>query len=148
MPLIRAVDARFRETLPERYAAQQAVVEATSPDFYISGTVFTTLTVNMNFRTAVHQDVGDYKPGFGVMTAIRRGVYEGCYLCFPKYRVAVDMQTGGLCLADVHEWHGNTPLVPKGKYARLSLVFYYRELMQRCGSSAEELERVKNQQKF
>ena len=47
LPLIRTVDKVFGNELPERYAAQRAVVEETSPDFYISGTVFTTLTVNL-----------------------------------------------------------------------------------------------------
>lgn len=147
MPLIRAVDKVFADNAPERYAAQKAIVQQTTPDFYISGTVFSTITVNMNFQTAVHQDKGDYKPGFGVMTAIRSGSYDGCYLCWPQYRVAVDMQNGGVCLANVHEWHGNTPLKPLDTYERLSLVFYYREKIQYCGTATEELARVKRRKK-
>jgi hypothetical protein len=41
------------------------------------------------------------------MAVLEGGRYFGCELTFPKYRTAVDMCTGGLCLADVHEWHGN-----------------------------------------
>lgn len=144
LPLIRGVDSVFKEHLPERYEAQRQVVERTSTDFYISGTVFTTITVNMNFQTAVHKDVGDLKAGFGVMSALRAGRFEGCYTVFPQYRVAANMQTGDVLLADVHEWHGNSPLHAKGKYERLSLVFYYREKIQECGTATEELERAKS----
>ena len=144
LPFIRAVDGHFKATMPERYSAQQSVVEQTHADFHISGTSFTTVTVNKNFRTAVHKDEGDLRAGFGVMSVLRRGTYEGCFLCFPKYRVAVDMKSGAVLLADVHEWHGNTPLVgTDGNYERISLVFYYREKMRECGSATEELERIK-----
>ena len=144
LPFIHAVDGHFKATMPERYSAQQSVVEKTHADFHISGTSFTTVTVNKNFRTAVHKDEGDLRAGFGVMSVLRRGTYEGCFLCFPKYRVAVDMKSGAVLLADVHEWHGNTPLVgTDGNYERISLVFYYREKMRECGSATEELERIK-----
>lgn len=143
MSLIRQVDATFAQHLPERYNAQKAVVEQSSPDFYISGTVFTTVTVNLSFQTAVHKDAGDLKQGFGVMAALRAGKFDGCYTVFPQYRIAADMQTGDVLLADVHEWHGNSPIHPKGHFERMSLVFYYREDMQKCGTSAQELERAK-----
>jgi hypothetical protein len=141
LPFIHNVDKVFREHAPERYQAQLAAVEQTSPDFYIKGTAFTTITVNRSFRTAVHKDVGDYKQGFGVMSAILAGQVEGCYLCFPQYRVAVNMRTRDVCLADVHEWHGNTPLLGAG--IRLSCVFYYRERMMDCGTVEQELARAK-----
>ena len=148
LPFIRAVDRVFAENVPDRYAAQKSMIERTSPDFYIHGTAFTTITVNRNWQTAVHQDAGDYRPGFGVMAVLQAGEYQGGYLVFPKYRVAVDMRTGGVCMADVHEWHGNTPIVGKpGFYERISCVFYYREKMHRCGSAAEELEIAKNRKR-
>lgn len=144
LPMVRRIDELFKELMPERYSQQLEVVKATSPDFYISGTAFTTITVNRNFQTAVHQDQGDLKEGFGVMTVMRAGKFQGCFTAFPKFKVAVDMQTGCLFLADVHEWHGNTPVRgTKGMHERVSLVLYYREKMQECGSAQEELDRVK-----
>lgn len=148
MPFIHAVNDVFAATAPDRYAAQREIIQATSPDFYIHGTVFTTITVNKNWQTAVHKDAGDYKKGFGVMSALRAGNYIGCYLCWPAFRVAVNMRTTDVCLADVHEWHGNTPLVGvPGRYERISCVFYYREGMKVCGSATEELERAKHRQR-
>ena len=147
LPFIQQVSEQFRLLMPERWAAQKAEVETVSPDFIIPGTVFSTITVNKNWQTAVHQDAGDLRAGFGVMTALRAGKFDGCYLCFPQYRVAVDMQSTDILLADVHQWHGNTPL--RGispRYERVSCVFYVREKMKNCGSAAEELERAKTRQ--
>jgi hypothetical protein len=54
------------------------------------------------------------------------------------------MRTRSLCLADVHEWHGNTSFKDtEGEYERLSLVMYYRKAMEKCGSAVEELEKAK-----
>ncbi len=144
MPFIQRIDKSFRSLVPDRYGVQAEYVQRTNPDFFIHGTSFTTVTVNRNFQTAVHKDKGDLKAGFGVMSCLRRGHYTGCYFIFPKYHVALDMRTGCVLCADVHEWHGNTPLHGNaGLYERVSLVFYYREKMAECGSATDELERAK-----
>jgi hypothetical protein len=143
-PFVRAVNGVFRSECPERYRAQLAVAEKTPAEWVISGTAFTTITVNRNFRTAVHKDEGDLPEGFGVMSVLRAREYEGGFLCFPRYRVAVDMRTRDVLLADVHEWHGNTPLRgARGRYERISCVFYYRTGMRYCLPPAEELRHAK-----
>ena len=144
IPFIQSVSDTFRKTAPVRYAAQHAMIQQTHPDFTIHNTVFTTVTVNRNWQTAVHTDKGDYAEGMGVMAAMWRGKGDGCYLVFPAYRLAVSMRTGDVLMANVHEWHGNTPFKgTPGRYERLSCVFYYRNKMIQCGSAAEELERAK-----
>lgn len=146
-PFIKAVDEVFRRNSPERHAAQMEIVRRTSEDFVIHGTAFTTVTVNRNFRTAIHKDAGDFAAGFGVMCGIRAGHYEGGFTCFPKFRVGVNLESGDVLLADVHEWHGNSPIIGRpGTYERISLVFYYRERMAECGSAEEELARLREKQ--
>jgi hypothetical protein len=148
IPLFREIDRVFEEAMPDRHAAQMEYVRRTTPDFMIHGTSFTTVTVNRNWQTAVHQDKGDLKAGFGVMSALRAGNYQGCYLVFPRYRVAVNMCTRDVLLADVHCHHGNSPLIGiKGTYERISLVLYYRERMAECGSLDEELHRAKTRKR-
>jgi hypothetical protein len=148
LPLVRACDRAFAAAVPDRHAAQLAAARAGSPDFVLPGTCFSTITVNRNWQTAVHQDVGDLAAGFGVMTAFRAGDYRGGELCFPRQRVAVDLHTGDLLLADVHQWHGNFPLAgAPGTFERLSLVLYYRERIADCGSAAEELARVRGRRR-
>jgi len=143
MPFIIAVSRQFAVLAPDRWRKQKAFVDGVAPDFVIPGTAFTTLTINRNWQTAAHRDDGDYGAGFGVMTAIEGGHFGGGELIFPKFRTAVDLRTGGLLLADVHELHGNAPLIVRQQCQRLSVVFYAREQMQQCGSKAEELARVK-----
>jgi hypothetical protein len=131
----------FKAHAPEHWAAQQRFVDRVPRDFQIEGAPFTTITVNRNWRTAAHRDAGDYRAGMGVMSVLAGGSYAGCELIFPRFRAAVDMRTGGVCLADVHELHGNAPLVgAPGCYTRLSLVFYAREAMTACGTVEQERE--------
>lgn len=142
VPFICAIDRVFATYVPDRYAAQRAAIDRTSPDFVIADTAFTTLPVNHNWATAVHRDSGDLRAGFGVTAVLDAGEYTGGYLVFPQYRVAVDMRARGVLLADVHEWHGNTPIVGlAGAFMRVSIVCYMRECMTACGSAAEELAR-------
>jgi hypothetical protein len=141
-PFIRRVNDLFRQHVPDRHAAQARMAERTSPEFVIDGTVFTTLTVNLNWRTAVHQDAGDLREGFGVMCAIAHG-FEGGFTVWPQFRVGCDLQSGDIVFADVHEWHANTPIRPVARWQRLSCIFYYRERMIQCGSAQEELDRAK-----
>lgn len=146
-PLIRAVDRVFAEAVPERYAAQLAAANR-APDFRLFGTAFSTLTVNKTWRTKVHHDKGDFRAGFGVISVVEVGErYEGGYLVFPQYRVAVDVRQRGVLLADVHEYHGNTEIVgTPGKFVRLSMVFYLREKMAECLSARGELERARQRE--
>lgn len=147
-PYFAAIAEVFRETVPERYEAQMEMVRKTTPEFVISGTPWTTVTVNRNFRTAVHKDAGDLRAGFGVLTVFKAGEFTGGLFVFPAYRVAVDWETGDVLLADVHEWHGNTEIVgAPGRFERLSCVLYYRERMHECGTPAEEVERAKRRQR-
>jgi hypothetical protein len=144
VPFIQHVSGVFQQLAPRHHAAQEEFVNLCHRDFIIPGTVFSTLTVNRNWRTALHTDEGDFRSGLGVMAVLHAGHYDGGFLVFPKYRVAVDMKTGGVALADVHSAHGNTELkgVP-GRYVRISTVYYVREGIVECGSASFELERAK-----
>lgn len=144
LPFIQAVSRAFKDNVPERYAAQAAMVEKTSKDFVIPGTVFTTVTVNKNWRTSVHKDAGDLAAGFGIISILTAGNFTGGELVLPEFRVAFKMKSTDVCFYDVHEWHGNTPIHGiEGQYERVSCVFYYRRDMIMCGSAATELARVK-----
>lgn len=144
LPYIQQVSAAFKKYAPDQWAAQMAFVNQVHPDFVIPSSIFTTLTVNRNWKTYLHTDKGDYRSGLGCMSVLQGGNYKGSELIFPRLRCAVDMRTGGVCLADVHEVHGNAERegIP-GQYVRISCVFYAREKMIECGSSLFELERAK-----
>ncbi len=138
--LAQAVDEVFARECPDRHAAQMLQVARTPPWWVIPGTSFTTVTVNKNFATACHTDKGDLPEGFGVIAAVCSGQYDGGYLVFPKYRVAVDLGTTDVLLCDVHEVHGNTRFVgTEGEFERLTCVFYFRRNMPDCLHRADEL---------
>jgi hypothetical protein len=151
-PVIQEVAVLMREHAPKRYAAQLDTAQKTHPAYVIPGTPFTTLTVNNTEAGAYHTDAGDYRPGFGAMSVLRRGRYAGGTLVFPAFGVAVDMQDRDLVLFDPHEVHGNEPIVGEGPpcepdaggHERISVVHYFREKMTDCLSPAEELERAKH----
>ena len=147
LPYIKCVDNFFKEYAPKRYNIQKKMVENTSQDFVIKDTAFSTVTVNKNFRTAGHYDNGDLKEGFGNLGVISTGKYEGGITVIPKYGIGLDLKDGDLAIFDVHELHGNTELIRKGYYERISVVCYYREKMIYCGDAEYELKRAKTNTK-
>ncbi len=135
--IIKFVDNKYSELMPEHYALQREVADNTAQDFVIKDTAFTTITVNKNWQTAVHTDKGDFEKGFGNLVVLREGLYKGGYFVIPQWAVAFDMQNCDLLLCDVHQWHGNTPITKVDEKAtRISLVMYYRHNMQKCGTKS------------
>lgn len=137
VPFFARLDEGFAQFLPERYAAQRERASRIDNRFVVPGTVFTTITVNKNFRTAAHRDAGDLSAGFSNLTVVTNGKnFSGGYLILPEYRIAVDIRPGDLLLINNHEGiHGNTPIVEEEPGAsRISFVCYFREKMSECES--------------
>jgi hypothetical protein len=145
LPMIKEVDGLLKKYAKERYLQQAKIADRTHKDFLIPGTRFSTLTVNKNFRTAYHRDAGNLPDGISCMTVIRQGKWSGANLVFPQYRVAAKLDTFDTIIFDPHELHGNTSLIKLSEDAvRCSIVYYFRDKIQQCGSAQEELDRVKN----
>lgn len=143
---VKEVDYWYKELMPDHYKLQREMCDATNRNFVIPDTAFTSVTCNKNFQTAVHQDAGDFTKGFGNLMVVNDGNYHGGYFILPQYKIAIDMKTTDLLLVDVHQWHGNSPMISKieGKeYKRISFVMYYRENMFQCLSPEKELKRIK-----
>lgn len=132
IPLIKSIDLQFKKLIPERYKQQYKRARQT-PQFSIPGTSFSTVTINYNWRTALHKDAGDFKGGYGNLVVLEEGEYKGGETGFPQYGICVDVRQGDFLAMDVHEWHSNTKLEAISKdYTRLSMVAYLRENMIRC----------------
>lgn len=144
IPFVKFVDDKYKELCPDHYAKQKAIAQGTNKNYIIGDTSFTTVTVNKNFRTAVHKDAGDYPDGFGNLIAYREGNWTGGYFCLPQYKVALDLQNTDILFVDVHKWHGNTDFInTEEDWLRISFVIYYREYMYKCKQPAEELLKMK-----
>jgi hypothetical protein len=136
-PFLQSLNRGFKELLPWRYGNQKAAADKIDSKFLVPDTVFTTITVNKNFRTAAHFDAGDFSDGLSNLLVLSNGKkFSGGYLVFPEYGVAVDVRPGDLLLVNNHEiLHGNTPIVLDDPEAeRISLVCYFREKMLELGS--------------
>jgi len=146
VPFVQYIDKLYEQLCPEHYAKQKAIAIGTDQNYVIDGTSFTTVTVNKNFRTACHQDAGDFRDGFGNLIVYKEGDYDGSFFVMPEYRIAVDLDTTDVLFCDVHKFHGNTEMKNKTEGAlRISFVMYYRENMIKCSSPSEQLAEIKVQ---
>jgi hypothetical protein len=126
LPLVKEIDEYYEKLIPENYGRQRK--KANQTPFKIDGTAFTTITTNVNFQTTVHTDRGDDAEGFGNLVVIEQGKYSGGETCLPQYGIGVNVRTGDVLYMDVHEAHGNLPIIletPDAK--RLSVVCYLRK---------------------
>lgn len=157
LPFLEAIDAQFKKLVPAAHKKQLAEVSK-KPMYQIGDTAFSTLTVNSNFRTALHKDAGDYTEGFGNLSVIEWGKYHGGETLFPRFGVGFNLRTGDFVAMDVHEWHTNAPIHTTAEdnaynkslpdirtrdqatgvigsqelYQRLSFVCYFREKIANC----------------
>ncbi len=107
IPFFRAIGDNYKDLLPDQYNCQME--RAKVNDYHIHETPFSTITINRNFRTALHKDSGDYG-GWACLSVLEENKYHGGLFVLPKYKVAIDMRHGDLLVADVHQWHANTEL--------------------------------------
>ena len=157
LPFIQKIDSMFEKLIPESHQKQLERANEKA-HLKIPNTSFSTITINRNFRTALHKDAGDFSGGFGTFTVIERGSYHGGYTVFPQFGVGVDVRSGDFLAMDVHQWHSNTAIIETEedkqmnskldkvfndnpevgtvgldkKYTRLTFVCYLREKILNC----------------
>jgi hypothetical protein len=147
--LFEAANEVFKREVPNRWAGQAEAMEQLGEDWRIGNTVYTTLTINRDFRTAAHRDVGDlcesYETannprGFSNLLVLDNGKhYNGFYLCFPEFGVAADIRAGDMIMMNAHRIHSNSPAFDYEEgFERMSVVMYFRESMLSCGSRKYE----------
>lgn len=140
IPFIHAINDCFSNSVPDAYTRQRE--EAIKTQYHIQNTAFSTVTVNYNFRTALHRDAGDFEEGFGNLVVCQEGM-EGGWLLFPRFHVAVVLDTCDFMAMDVHEWHCNSPLHKRDPTGfRLSFVCYLRHRMRDCEKVNQRLENL------
>jgi len=157
IPYLKAIDQCFKMLTPEAHAKQLKRARDNKA-FQIDDTAFSSVTVNRNFRTALHKDAGDYTEGFGNLSVLEYGDYSGGYTLFPRFGIGFNIRTGDFIAMNVHEWHCNTDMyeTPAQKkynaqlpqifvnnkttgtfgqdkpYTRISFVCYLREKLLNC----------------
>lgn len=132
IPYLRKLNECFKRELPKRWRKQREAADSIDNRFVISSTVFTTLTVNHNWRTACHRDAGDLHEGFsnicGVTGPEGKG-WRGGEFILPEFGVAINIQPGDMLLVNNHAGiHGNDELIGDDN-DRMTIVAYFREKM-------------------
>jgi hypothetical protein len=126
-PLIEHIDWLYRHQLPDVHAQQRREVEKAGSSWRLWDTVFSTVYLAKNFRTAYHTDRGNLR---GVMTALMpTGKFTGGELVLPRWRIAIAFKPGDLLLFDPQQVHGNLPFDGE----RISAAFYCARGIADCG---------------
>jgi len=160
LPFIHAIDQCFKSLVPDKYALQRKAAEKMAM-VHIADTAFSSVTINRNFRTALHKDDGDFKDGYGNLSVIERGSYHGGYTLMPEFHIGFNVRTGDFLAMDVHQWHCNTEMVETAEdkkankdlprihkdsletgtlgaeksFTRISFVCYLREKLRECNAT-------------
>ena len=156
LPYLQEIAECYCELNPDAYHKQLDRAKL-KPEFKITDTPFSTITINRNFRTALHQDAGDFG-GVACLSVLEEGQYNGGLFTIPRFGIGVNLREGDILIADVHQYHSNTELwtttsqdeynIKNGKtikeniavgtagidynFTRISFVCYLREKMINC----------------
>ncbi len=118
----------FEKANSEVYHKQKSFCEKfIEPEYRIGNGIFTTMSANryhvgQSAKMAAHVDSGDLNAGMTTMSHFREGDYEGAYLTFPRYGVAIDAPDNSVIIADSNQLHGVTQI--KGTGQRFTCVAY------------------------
>tara|TARA_R110000765_G_scaffold213808_2_gene318820 strand:+ start:233 stop:1165 length:933 start_codon:yes stop_codon:yes gene_type:complete len=145
MPLCETISNHFKDVAPDVWDYQKSKV---NENFVFKDSIFSTLTINYDFRTACHKDKGDLEGSLSTLTILEdiNDNYEGFYLGLPEYKLMFDIRDGDTLIFDAHEYHCNTEykvlsdklpiddLTGNNFAGRLSIVAYLRNRINVCAN--------------
>ena len=143
--ICKTISNHFKDVAPEIWAYQKSKI---NEDFIFKDSVFSTLTVNYDFRTACHRDKGDLENSLSTLTILEEleNNYEGFYTGLPEYKLMFDLRDGDTLIFDAHEFHSNTEYIVKSDKlgfndlsncnfaGRLAIVAYLRNGIDICSN--------------
>lgn len=133
IPFFQNIDRVHAELVPDIHKLHLERIKL-HPKWVIEGTALSTCTINVNYESAYHYDVGDFKEGYSTLTVVEHGKYDGGFLVYPQYGAALDIREGDIIVNQSHmDMHGNTPLTPLTPGARrISFVTYLKHALGRA----------------
>lgn len=117
-PFINWVNNQYKEIIPIEFKDMK---DKSYGKYTINDTIFSTITVNKNFQTALHTDKKDIGK-LGNLVVLFKGEVIGGYILFPQYKIGIKVQDRDFLIMNVHEYHTNTQISGKGD--RFSYVLY------------------------
>lgn len=121
-PFIKWVSDQYKKLIPKKYKEMETKANKVKK-YIVPDTIFSTITVNKNFQTAMHKDKKDTGK-LGNLVVFHEGKVSGGYMLFPQYKIGIKVQDRDFLIMDVHEYHTNTSITDKGE--RYSFVLYLR----------------------
>ena len=102
--------------------------------------IFSTYSANryhsgQSTKMSFHVDSGDTEMGLTSMCVFREGDYDGAFLTFPRYGVAIDAPDNSVVIADSLEVHGVTEISGNGE--RFSCVAYMDNRLATLGAAGK-----------
>jgi len=134
---VQYLDNLYKQLYGVNYDVRYKQIYGNNPNMdkkwgIIDNTIFSTITANYNFRTACHRDEGNLAEPFGYSILVTLGHWNGCFLGYPEYSIAVNVQEGDLLIMNPHIYHCNTEFNGTDN-DRLSLVIYARgKIVSKC----------------
>jgi hypothetical protein len=107
-PYIHELDKWYKKLNHKAYHHQKTRADK-QPKYRIDNTAFSTITMNRNFRTALHKDAGDYG-NFAVLSVLEYGKYNGGLFMIPAYGIGINLRENDVLVANVHEYHCNSEI--------------------------------------
>ena len=150
---IQEISDNYKNIRPQEYSKQLNYLQ--NKKYLLDKTAFSTITLNRNFRTALHKDKGDFG-GIACLSVLEQGKYKGGLFMIPRYGLGINLREGDLLIADVHNFHSNSEifttkeddiynnnmvndfnhlnpeLYGTEKYSRISFVCYLRQKLNEC----------------
>lgn len=108
IPYINELSNYYKYLAPTQYNNQKDRINQ-SEKYKIGDSVFSTITINRNFRTALHKDKGDFG-GYAVLSVCEYGSYNGGLFMLPEYGLGINLRQDDIMVAKVHLYHCNSEL--------------------------------------
>lgn len=130
IPIFQKCNNLYKKTCPNEFKIQSDFCKSIEKNLLIPNTVFSTVTINKNFRTCTHTDKGDFMNGLSVLLITGKHFKGGC-LGFPRLKLLIHCKEGDIVFMNSHEPHCNTNIQLKDidDSFRYSIVCYVRTNM-------------------
>ena len=140
------IEEGHKKYCPESYEFHLEQSGRVNKEYLFKDSIYSTMTLNYDFRTATHRDSGDLQGGLSTLTILEEieNNYTGFYLGLPEYKICFNVKDGDTLYFDAHELHANTEyevlsdnlpinkLTEKPYAGRMSIVCYLRNRLHTC----------------
>lgn len=138
------VSEYYARYAPHCFAAHEQIAARVRPEYHLRQTPFTSGIINQSNPLPYHFDAGNFPDVWSGMLTFREA-HAGGYLCFPEFRLAIQLSDKSLLMFDGQSTlHGVTPIRLLSDLAmRYTVVYYSLKGMWKCASNAEEVQRIR-----